>query len=97
MRGRKKRKKDKREALIIHFQRRCMQRVGKILSSKEITSKIQKGELEFLERQSIRVSAFKYTHEGEDYKIVYDMERKAPITILYSEEVWQKKQAQLLT
>ncbi len=84
----RRKKKDKKEAQRIHFEKRSLQRVGIILNRKEIIRKIHNQELEFIERQSNRVSLFRLIHEGTAYKVVYDKERKQIVTILY--ENWEK-------
>ena len=65
---------------------RTLQRVGQVLNQKELIWKIQNGELEFIERQSNRVSLFRYVINGTAYKIVYDRQRKQVVTILYEVE-----------
>lgn len=87
----RKKKKDKREAQRKHFEKRSIQRVGVLLNRKEIIHKIQNGELEFIERQSLRVSLFRYVHNGTAYKIVYDKNRKQVVTILYEVQECQEK------
>jgi len=84
----KKRKKinSKKEAQRHHFEMRTLQRVGQVLNQKELIWKIQNGELEFIERQSNRVSLFRYVINGTAYKIVYDRQRKQVVTILYEVE-----------
>ena len=84
----KKRKKinSKKEAQRHHFEMRTLQRVGQVLNQKELIWKIQNGELEFIERQSNRVSLFRYVINGTAYKIVYDIQRKQEVTILYEVE-----------
>lgn len=84
----KKRKKinSKKEAQRHHFKMRTLQRVGQVLNQKELIWKIQNGELEFIERQSNRVSLFRYVINGTAYKIVYDRQRKQVVTILYEVE-----------
>lgn len=91
MRAKRKKKQSKKEAQRLHFEKRSLERVGVVLDRKEIIRQIQNGQLEFYEKQSNRVSLFKYFFNGEEYRIVYDRERKQVVTILYKEEVWSNK------
>ena len=75
--------RNKRKAIKTHFQRRSLERIGVLLDEKELVKKIQNNELEFIERQSNRVTVFKYIHNEEPYRLVYDKSRKQIITILY--------------
>ena len=77
---------NKKQCQQKHFEKRCLQRIGKLISQKEIKRKIQNNELEFIEAQSNRVSIFKYVFEGKEYKVVYDKLRKQVVTILYMEK-----------
>lgn len=81
MRKKRKRKNDKKQAQVIHFQQRCIQRLGKLIDRKGLIRKIQNNELEFIQRDSNRVTIWKYTFEGTDYKVVYDSLRKQVVTI----------------
>lgn len=92
MRRKRKKSNRKKEAQRKHFEKRSLERVGVVLNRKELIRKIQNNELEFLERQSHRVSIFRFEYLEEFYRIVYDKERKQIVTILYdTEEQWQKK------
>lgn len=92
MRRKRKRINQKKEAQRKHFEKRSLQRVGIVLNHKELARKIRNNELEFIERQSHRVSIFRFEYLGEFYRIVYDKERKQIVTILYdTEEQWQEK------
>ena len=82
----RRKKKTKKECQVVHFQKRCIERVGKLLDRKEIIRQIQDGKLEFIERQTNRVSIWKYPLEGKDYKIVYDKLRKQVVTIYELDE-----------
>ena len=65
-----------------HFNNACENRAGEVLDSKEITKQIQNGELEFLDRQSNKITRWKYNHNGKDYIIVYDKKFNQPVTII---------------
>ena len=73
----------KRKAIKSHFQRRSLERIGVLLDDKELVKKIQANELEFVERQSNRVSVFRYKFCEKSYRLVYDKTRKQIITILF--------------
>lgn len=74
---------NKRKAIKSHFQRRSLERIGVLLDDKELVKKIQANELEFVERQSNRVSVFRYKFREKSYRLVYDKTRKQIITILF--------------
>ena len=73
----------KRRNIKVHFQRRSIERIGVLLDEKELVNKIQNNELEFVERQSNRVTVFRYEYNGEFYRLVYDKTRKQIITVLF--------------
>ncbi len=77
----------KKKAQNTHFITSCRQRLGQVLDPKIITSQIKKGTLELIDKQSHRVSRYKYIFEEKEYMICYDTFRKQPITIFpYSKE-----------
>lgn len=65
-----------------HFARRSIERVGYFIDPDPLVKLIQKNELEFIGKQSNRVSLWKYTLKDIDYKLVYDKNRKKIITII---------------
>jgi len=73
----------KQKNIKAHFQRRSIERIGVLLDEKELVKKIQNNELEFVERQSNRVTVFRYEYNGELYRLVYDKTRKQIITVLF--------------
>ena len=73
----------KQKNIKAHFQRRSIERIGVLLDEKELVNKIQNNELEFVERQSNRVTVFRYEYNGEQYRLVYDKTRKQIITVLF--------------
>ena len=77
---------NKKKAIKTHFQRRSSERIGVLLDEKELVKKIQNNELEFFERQSNRVTVFKYEYQDKKYKLIYDKNRKQIITILFDKE-----------
>jgi len=81
-------RKSKKKTVDNHFAKRCMQRLGYIPNRKELINKIQTGKLEFNERQSNRVTTFKWKEpiKNIDTILVYDKLRKQLITILFEKE-----------
>ena len=78
----KKKKKTKKDNERIHFEKRCLERVGVFLDRKEIIRKIKNQELEFIERQSNRITIWRYYFLDKSYRVVYDKLRKQCVTIL---------------
>lgn len=76
----------KKRNIKTHFKRRSLERVGVLLDEKELIRKIQNNELEFVERQSNRVTVFRYSYQGKFYRLIYDKTRKQIITILFEKE-----------
>lgn len=81
------RKKSKRKTVNDHFDRRCIERIGYIPDRRELVKSIQRNELEFVGKQSCRVTHWKWVEPV--YKITcilpYDKERKQIITILFED------------
>jgi len=77
----KKRKNTKRDNQRLHFEKRCLERIGVLLDRKEIIRKIKENLLEFINRESNRVTVWKYEYAGKYYKVFYDKQRKQVITI----------------
>lgn len=71
----------KKESQALHFKRRSIQRVGVELNPRELVKLIQKQKLEFIERQSNRVTVYRYEHNEEQYRVFYDKNRHQVITI----------------
>lgn len=67
----------------IHFQVRCLQRLGFLVDHDELVQLIQNGKLDLIEKQSNRVSKFLWKHNGKQYVLVYDKKRKRVVTIMY--------------
>lgn len=68
-----------------HAKRRSRERHGISLSDhdyQEIIKKIQNGESEFLEKQTIRVSVHRVEYKDEMFIAVYDKHRKSISTFL---------------
>ena len=72
----------KKKAQQIHFFHRCLQRIGFVLDENNLIKKIQSGELDFIKRQSNRVTIWRYYVKDKSYQVVYDKVRKQVITVL---------------
>lgn len=81
----RKRRKSKANNQTFHFQRRCEERLGIQLNRKEIMKRIQTGlfddEFYFLNRQSNRVTRYRYKYRDIWYIIPYDKNTHKVITI----------------
>lgn len=67
----------------IHAKRRAEQRFGLTLSRadlNELVRQIQRGEAEFLARESNRVSRFRVRVRGASAEVIYDKQRKNIVT-----------------
>ena len=80
-----KRKKNKFKAVDNHFAMRCLERLGYIPNKNELVKAIQNGELEFLEKQSNRVTRWIWIDPLNNVECIipYDKERKQVITVLF--------------
>lgn len=78
--------RNKKKAIKAHFERRSIERIGVLLDEKELVKKIQANQLEFVERQSNRVTVFRHSFNGETYRLVYDKLRKQIITVLFEKK-----------
>ena len=75
-------KNRKKHAQQIHFRKACIKRVGQILDDQVLVKSIQNQELEFIDRQSNRITRWKYSHNNNDFMIIYDKDRKQVVTII---------------
>ena len=75
----------KKHAQEKHFANRCLQRIGYVPDYKELVHKIQMNKLEFFERQSNRVTKFKWIEPvfNTHCILVYDNSRKQIVTVLF--------------
>ena len=81
----RKSRRSKAKDVRTHFEKRCLQRLGYLPNHKELVRKIQSNELEFFERQSGRVTKWKWTDpvSKENFILTYDKERKQIITVMF--------------
>lgn len=85
----KKKNLSKKKCQQDHFSKRCIDRIGYQLTQttvEKIIQDIQEGKLEFVEKQSNRISKFKYEVLDKSFILVYDRQRKTLVTILYPDE-----------
>ena len=73
----------KKKTVDIHFKRRCEERLGFIPDVKILTKLIQNAKIPFVERQSNRITKWRWINNGKSYILVYDKERKQIVTILF--------------
>ena len=66
-----------------HFFKRCLERIGHYINTKDLIKKIQNQELEFISRTSNTRTLFKYHCEfnDKDYVVVYDKNKHDVVTI----------------
>ena len=77
----KKVRRTKGDSQKIHFQVRCLQRLGFLVDHDYLVSLIHQHKLEFLGRQSNRVTKWLWERGDKKYILVYDKERKRIVTI----------------
>ena len=78
----KKKNNKKTQSQINHFINACITRVGEVLDMKAIISQIQNSELELIDKQSNRVSRWKYQYKGKLYMLCYDSKRNQLATVI---------------
>lgn len=78
----------KKKQVDFHFARRCIERIGYVPDTKELIKKIQSQKLEFVERQSNRVTVFRWVDPISNTvcRLPYDKERHQLITILFEDK-----------
>jgi len=78
--------KNKSAAVVRHFKQRMQQRHGVKLTDNDmvnINKAVEDGNSYFIELQSRRVVVLDIPIRGKMFRVVYDLNRKAPITTLY--------------
>lgn len=83
----------KAESLRLHFDRRCMERLGRVLDHKQLVQDISQGNMKFMMKQSNRVSVFILGIDEVVYRLFYDKSRQTCITIIPNS--WFTEEAQL--
>ena len=86
-----KNKKKTHDDVVKHFQKRCLERVGRIFSQHELKKMMANNELSFFLKQSNTRSMWKLSKDNdeslpEDLLLVYDKPRKAFVTVLFYAE-----------
>lgn len=81
-------KKTKKDSVQTHFNIRCMQRLGYIPREDDLIKAIQNNKLEFLKKQSNRVTRWLWVDPVTNIECIlpYDKGRKQIITILFKED-----------
>ena len=79
--------KTKKDVVDIHFAKRCIQRLGHLPDTKELIQKIQNQELEFVDRQSHRITRWLWVDKLTNIPcvLVYDKARKQLVTVLFKD------------
>ena len=67
-----------------HFYNRCLQRFGTTFNRRQMINLLHEGKLEFLERQSNRITVWK----KDDAVFVYDKNRKTFVTAM-TYDMWK--------
>ncbi len=83
----------KAESLRLHFDRRCIERLGRVLDHKQLVRDISQGNMKFMMKQSNRVSVFILDIDEVAYRLFYDKSRQTCITIIPNS--WFTEEAQL--
>lgn len=73
-----------------HFAIRCIQRIGYVPDFRELVKSIQQNQLEFHDRQSNRITRWKWVDPISGIRCIlpYDNQRKQVVTILFD---WDNK------
>lgn len=81
----KKKKTKKKNNIELHYSFRCLERLGYIPDMVELTQLIQTQQLEFQDRQSLRLTRWKWTDPIHNIPcvLVYDKLRKQIVTVLF--------------
>ena len=95
--SRKFKDRSKKTAVECHFAARCIQRLGYIPDTNKIINQIQMGELEQYDRQSNRLTRWRWRDPvyGTNCIIPYDKQRKQLVTILFEDFEILKKNGEL--
>lgn len=82
------------EQLVEHFQKRCQERIGYILTQKFLKQERLNHKLELLEKQSNNRFLYRLRRKySEDYVVVFDKLRNTFVTIMYYERWKENKQS----
>jgi len=81
---------NKKQAQIQHAKRRCAERLGVVISRKDIkdmVNRIQQGDGEFVRKQSNRVTLWKMDIAGQEATVVYDKLRKTIVSVIAQNDI----------
>lgn len=73
MRTKRNKKMTKKQSQHIHFDKACMERLGHYIDQDIIIKQIKNNELTLIDRQSNRVTRWKYVEDDKEYMICYAM------------------------
>ncbi len=95
MKKRKKRSKriNKDTSLKFHFRKRMLSRFNIELTDNDINDivyMIQSGKSIVIEKQSRTKTLHQIKYKGQTINIVYDKERKLPVTALYDDQIYEE-------
>lgn len=84
-------KRSKKRAQDNHFSLRCLERLGYIPNKNQIIDDIQTGKLQFLDRESNRITRWLWIDPltKKECIIPYDKERKQVITVMFK---WKEEE-----
>ena len=77
----------KKDFVDRHFANRCLQRLGHLPDRKDLVNKIQNQELQFVDRQSNRLTRWLWLDKITNIEcvLVYDKIRKQLVTVLFKD------------
>ncbi len=75
--------RQKKNAQVVHAQRRARERLGADVDVQEIAAQIKNGQSKFLRRESLRVSHHLVNVQGKPIEVVYDSKRNQIVTFLF--------------
>ena len=81
--------------LVDHFQKRCIERVGHIVSQRTLKEGMSNGFLKPLDKQSNTRTRWKMNLQTGSYVVVYDKLRHAFVTIMHYDEWMANKRPDL--
>ena len=78
-------RRNKKRNVDTHFTMRCLDRLGYIPKKEDLVEAIKQGKLEFLKKQSNRVTRWRWTDPVNNIIFILpsDKERKQIITVLF--------------
>ena len=81
--------------LVDHFQKRCIERIGHIVSQRTLKEGMSNGFLKLLDKQSNTRTRWKMDLQTGSYVVVYDKLRHAFVTVMHYDEWMANKRPDL--